>query len=154
MVTYKTFQEKIVKCGQSVDAMVQLHYENSMVYVLFDDKVICRVSMINVGGIETNCPYFTMLPREIKQRILHWCVRLSLTPRDQRVEPTRYIIPLPKLVTSDGAQQYVTQKGKDWFACRRDMNLIQTWKKEHLQDVPEEYRQYAVRVSEELQGDK
>lgn len=154
MVTYKTFQEKIAKCGESVDKSVQIHYENATVYVLFDCNVVCRVSMSNVGGIETNCPYFLMLPWEIKQRILHWCVRLSLTPPNQRVEPTRYIIPLPRLVTSDGQQQYVTQKGKDWFACRRDMNLIQTWKKEHLQDVPEEYRKYAVRVSEELQGDK
>lgn len=154
MVTYKTFQEKMAKCGESVNQSVQVIYENSMVYVLFDSYVICRVSMRDVGGIETNCPYFIMLPWEVKQRILHWCVRLSLTPTNQRVEPTRYIVPLPRLVTSDGEQQYLTQKGKDWFACRRNLNLRQTWKKEHLKYIPEEYRQYAVEVANEQKAKK
>lgn len=149
MVTYKVFQEKMAKCGESIDMPVQVHYENSMVYVLFDSHVICRISMLDVGGIETDCPYFAMLPFEIKQRILHWCVRLSLTPIDQRVEPTRYIVPLPKLVTSDGQQQYLTQKGRDWFACRKTPSLRQTWKEEHLKYIPEEYRKYAVIFHEE-----
>ena len=149
MVTYETFQEKMAKCGESVDQSVQVHYEDSMVYVLFDNNVVCRISMRDVGGLETNCPYFLILPWEIKQRILHWCVRLSLTPLDQRVEPTRFIIPLPRLVTSDGQQQYLTQKGKDWFACRRVSDLRQTWKEEHLKYIPEEYRKYAVELTEE-----
>lgn len=154
MVTYKTFQEKMAKCGESVNQNVQVIYENSTVYVLLDNNVVCRVSMINVGGIETNCPYFTMLPWEIKQRILDCCMELSLTPTDKRFEPTRYIIPLPRLVTSDGQQQYLTQKSKNWFASRRDLNLRQTWKEEHLKYVPEEYRKYAVKMSEEQQGTK
>lgn len=154
MVTYKTFQEKMAKCGESVNQSVQVIYENSMVYVLFDSYVICRVSMRDVGGIETNCPYFLMLPWEIKQRILDCCMELSLTPTDKRFEPTRYIIPLPRLVTSDGQQQYLTQKSKNWFASRRDLNLRQTWKEEHLKYVPEEYRKYAVKMSEEQQGNK
>lgn len=154
MVTYQTFEEKMAKCGQSAGATVQVHYDNSTVYVLFDNYVICRISMSNVGGITTDCPYFSMLPWEIKQRVLHWCGRLSLTPIDQRVEPTRYIVPLPRLVASDGQQQYLTQKGKDWFACRRDHNLRQTWKKEHLQYIPDEYRQYAVEVADEQKKHK
>ena len=154
MVTYKTFAEKMAEFGKSIDMAVQVYYENHMLYVLFNDKVICRISMLDVGGIETNCPYFIMLPSETKQRILHWCERLSLTPTDQRVEPTRHIVPLPRLVTSDGQQQYLTQKGKDWFACRRNYNLRQTWKKEHLKYIPEEYRQYAVEVADEQKKDK
>ena len=76
MVRYKTFQEKMVECGKSVNMAVQIYYENHTLYVLFDDNVICRISTLDVGGIETNCPYFIMLPWEIKQRILHWGVRL------------------------------------------------------------------------------
>lgn len=56
----------------------------------------------------------------------------------------RFIVPLPGLVTNDGAQQYLTNRDGRWFACRRDESLRQTWKWEHLGHVPEIYRQFAV----------
>lgn len=56
----------------------------------------------------------------------------------------RFIVPLPGLVTTDGQQQYLTNKGGTWFASRRDGNLRQTWKEEHLGYIPEIYRQFAV----------
>lgn len=56
----------------------------------------------------------------------------------------RFIVPLPGLVTTDGKQQYLTNKGGTWFASRRDGNLRQTWKWEHLDYIPEVYRQFAV----------
>ena len=58
----------------------------------------------------------------------------------------RYIIPLPNLITTDGEQQYLTQKGENWFACRRNEKMRQTWKEEHLCYLPEEYIKYAVEV--------
>lgn len=56
----------------------------------------------------------------------------------------RFIVPLLGLVTTDGQQQYLTNKGGTWFASRRDENLRQTWKWEHLDYIPEIYRQFAV----------
>lgn len=56
----------------------------------------------------------------------------------------RFIVPLPGLVTNDGAQQYLTNRDGRWFACRRQEDLRQTWKWEHLNYVPEIYRQFAV----------
>ena len=56
----------------------------------------------------------------------------------------RFIVPLPGLVTTDGQQQYLTNKGGTWFASRRAESLRQTWKWEHLGYVPEVYRQFAV----------
>lgn len=56
----------------------------------------------------------------------------------------RFIVPLPDLVTNDGAQQYLTNRKGKWFACRRQEDLRQTWKWEHLDYVPEIYRQFAV----------
>lgn len=56
----------------------------------------------------------------------------------------RFIVPLPGLVTTDGQQQYLTNKGGTWFASRRDEKLRQTWKEEHLGYIPEVYRQFAV----------
>lgn len=53
-------------------------------------------------------------------------------------------MPLPGLVTTDGQQQYLTNKGGTWFASRRDEKLRQTWKEEHLGYIPEVYRQFAV----------
>ena len=77
------------------------------------------------------------------------CIAFAETPPDERGMETRYIVPLPRLKTTDGEQQYLTQKGKNWFACRRTPSLRQTWKEEHLQYVPEEYRKYAVKFTEE-----
>lgn len=57
-------------------------------------------------------------------------------------------MPLPGLVTTDGQQQYLTNKGGTWFASRRDERLRQTWKEEHLGYIPEVYRQFAVEVEE------
>lgn len=56
----------------------------------------------------------------------------------------RFIVPLLGLVTTDGQQQYLTNKGGTWFASRRDENLRQTWKWEHLDYIPEIYRHFAV----------
>ena len=56
----------------------------------------------------------------------------------------RFIVPLPGLVTNDGQQQYLTNRKGKWFACRRRGDLRQTWKEEHLDYVPEIYRQFAV----------
>lgn len=60
----------------------------------------------------------------------------------------RFIVPLPGLVTNDGQQQYLTNRGGKWFACRRRGGLRQTWKWEHLCYVPEIYRQFAVDLSD------
>lgn len=77
------------------------------------------------------------------------CIAFAETPPDERGMETRYIIPLPRLKTTDGEQQYLTQKSKNWFACRRTPSFRQTWKEEHLKYVPEEYRKYAVEFDEE-----
>ena len=53
-------------------------------------------------------------------------------------------MPLPGLVTTDGQQQYLTNRKGKWFACRRHGKLRQTWKEEHLDYIPEIYRQFAV----------
>ncbi|EGS30512.1 hypothetical protein HMPREF9130_1223 [Peptoniphilus sp. oral taxon 375 str. F0436] len=73
-------------------------------------------------------------------------IAYAKTPLPDREEPKRYIVPLPDLTTTDGEQQYLTNKSGHWFACRRNKDLRQTWKEEHLCYVPEQYRGYAVEV--------
>lgn len=81
--------------------------------------------------------------------VIEASIQYCNTPIDEREQESRYIIPLPKLVTTDGKQQYLTQRGDNWFACRRTETLRQTWKEEHLQYIPQEYRKYAVILNEE-----
>lgn len=84
-----------------------------------------------------------------RDKIINGFVELMNTPPEEWEEPKRYIVPLPGLTTTDGEQQYLTQKGKHWFACRRNKNLRQTWKEEHIKYVPEEYRHLKTEVGDE-----
>ena len=59
-----------------------------------------------------------------------------------------YEIPLPGLKTTDGQQQYLSDKDGVQFASRKDGSLKQRWTKEELEEVPEAYREYAVEVEE------
>ncbi len=72
--------------------------------------------------------------------------RFEVLRNAKKVEK-RYIVPLPNLKTSDGEQQYLTQKGT-FFASRWDKDLRQTWKEKDLVHIPNGYRQYAVEVGE------
>lgn len=83
------------------------------------------------------------------------CIELGNTPLADRESEKRFIIPLPGLVTTDGKQQYLTHKDCKFFASRRDETLRQTWKEEHLEIIPEEYRQFAEEFDErkELEDD-
>jgi hypothetical protein len=74
-------------------------------------------------------------------------VKFAKTDPEER-EVIRYIIPLPRLKTSDGKQQFLTHKDNTFFACERNKGLRQTWKEEHLVHVPEVYRKYAVELDE------
>ena len=76
------------------------------------------------------------------------CIELGKTPIGDRKGEKRFIIPLPKLVTTDGRQQYLTHKDCKFFASRRDETLRQIWKEKHLKHVPEIYRQFAVEFDE------
>lgn len=83
-----------------------------------------------------------------RDKIINAFVELMNTPLEEWCEPKRYIFPLPGLTTTDGEQQYLTQKEEHWFACRRNKNLRQTWKEEHIKWIPKEYRHLKVEVSE------
>lgn len=57
-----------------------------------------------------------------------------------------YEIPLEHLVTSNGNQQYVTQKGQHLFACKINPDLKQTFTHEELQNLPPIYQDMAREV--------
>lgn len=104
--------------------------------VLSDNGMTCEVT------IDTERVYRS----DERDKIINGFVELMNTPPEEWYEPKRYIFPLPGLTTTDGEQQYLTQKGKHWFACRRNKDLRQTWKEEHIKYVPEEYRHLKTEV--------
>lgn len=106
--------------------------------VLSDNGMACMVTI----DTENVCR------SDERDKIINAFIELMNTPREEWHEPKRYIFPLPGLVTTDGEQQYLTQKGEHWFACRRKKDLRQTWKEDHIKWIPEEYRHLKVEVSE------
>lgn len=106
--------------------------------VLSDNGMTCEVT------IDTERVYRS----DERDKIIGAFVELMNTSPKEWHESKRYIFPLPGLTTTDGEQQYLTQKGKHWFACRRNKDLRQTWKEEHVKWIPEEYRHLKVEYSE------
>lgn len=60
-----------------------------------------------------------------------------------------YEIPLKGLMTTDGKQQYLTGRFGRYFASRKHTELKQTFTQSELENnVPKEYRQFAVKVED------
>lgn len=121
--------------------------ENESDYIIRDALIVYAV----VGkkkALSMNCNLisFERLKENLKHELFDLLCEFAKTPVEERGEEKRYIIPLPRLVTTDGEQQFLTHKGS-FFASRRDKTLRQTWKEKDLIHIPEEYRKYAVEVT-------
>lgn len=87
---------------------------------------------------------------EIPREILLLVSEYMLTPFEKRgeVESKYYEVPLFDLVTSDGEQQYLTEKNGKYFASRKDDNLKQKFTKKELKKIPTVYKDFAVTIDE------
>lgn len=87
--------------------------------------------------------------------LLKRIIELAETPLDEREDEKSFIFPLPGLITTDGKQQYLSYKDGYYFASRLYETLKQRWKEEHLELIPEQYRQFAEEFheGEELEDD-
>lgn len=111
-------------------------------------KIITRVDNEAENLLDTSYIHFEYLKDEIRAELFNLFIEYAKTPISERKEEKRFIVPLPGLVTTDGEQQYLTYKEEHFFACRRTVIFRQTWKEKDLEYIPEEYRQYAVELSE------
>lgn len=116
----------------------------------FKDLMIARIYERKANALETIYVNFLSLEDDIRAKLFDIFVEYAKTPPDEREEEKRFIIPLPRLVTTDGKQQYLTHKDGHFFASRRDKNLGQIWNERDLIYVPEVYRKYAVEVEDEI----
>lgn len=147
---YKEFKNKIKNIGFNNDINLKVT-ENELLIHIENNSTFC-------GAVAKKVPYlmdttyvnFQDLDEYLKRDLLKTMYELAITPIPERQEEKRYIVPLPHLITSNGEQQYLSNKGGTWFASRKDENLRQTWKEEHLSYIPEEYRKYAVEGKDEI----
>ena len=58
----------------------------------------------------------------------------------------KYRIPLPNLITTDGMQQYLTEKNGCWFASRLNETLKQEWTEDEYHRIPTAYWGYGKEV--------
>lgn len=121
--------------------------DNYEFYIESDTKTLAAINKSEKCLISTYYHNFLELEEKLRQDLLDVIYKFASTPIPDREDSKIYIIPLPHLVTTDGEQQYLTHSGS-FFASRRDKELRQTWKEEHLKYIPEEYRKYAVEVEE------
>ena len=148
---YKEFKEQIENWGRKYNYETEVEIKCIYVYVktkfgmLF--KRISRIRTDSTWALDTDWSSFTDIKEDARVELLSIILQLAKTPIEERKDEKRFIIPLPNLVTTDGKQQYLSHKG-NFFASRRDEELRQTWKEEHLKFVPEVYRQFAVEFDE------
>lgn len=71
----------------------------------------------------------------------------NLTSRRKKMKKN---IPLPNLVTSDGQQQFLTKKGDNYFASRRDRSLKQVFNQEEFELIPDLYKSLAKDAEDEF----
>ena len=149
-----------MKTNQLVKAIERLGLEADFDYV-WNGEEECEILSAYYGGNEVLRASldwtgewfvfesaFEELDPYKRNKLLNSFIDFANTPFDEREEEKRYIFPLPGLITTDGEQQYLTQKGTHWFACRRKKNLRQTWTEKEIVWIPEEYRHLKTEVSE------
>lgn len=147
-------QDELNAIGRIYDVKLGTVEEPEILKITLTDKlnytsVIATVSETSENIINTDYPIFAVLDFNLSRDILKPLVGYARTPIDlRRKENTRYIVPSPGLVTTDGRQQFLTHKLGKFFACGRNGELRQTWKEKDLEYIPEEYRKYAVEVEE------
>ena len=66
----------------------------------------------------------------------------------------QYRIPLPNLITTDGKQQYLTERDGCWFACRLTEGLKQEWTEDEFHGIPTAYLGYAKEIGEDEYSDR
>lgn len=150
---YKEFKEKIEGWGRKYNYETEVEINYTYVCVKIKSGIIFRIIAIirtnSTGALDTDWSFFRDIKEDARAELFDILVDLAKTPTGDRKDEKRFIIPLPGLVTTDGRQQYLTHKDCKFFASRRDEDLRQIWKEQHLKFVPEIYRQFAVELDEE-----
>lgn len=149
-MTFKEFEEKVKEWGEKYNhnAVVENNVTDDSIGIILKDKPCCVVHKLERFVMDLMWIAYIELPENERNDLFKIVTEFSATKIKDREDEKKFIIPLPMLVTTDGKQQYLTYKDCRFFASRRDENLRQIWREEHLKSVPKFYRQLAVELDE------
>lgn len=146
---FSEFKKAIEDIGFYNGVDLEVTENNFDFYIKSGTRPLASVSKSTTYLVIAGYAEYGKIEERLRRDLLNAMCEFAKTPISEREEEKRYIVPLPHLVTTDGEQQYLTHSGS-FFASRRDKELRQTWKEEHLKYIPEEYRKYAVEVKDEI----
>lgn len=150
---YKEFEKKTEDWGIKYNYATEVEIGDFKTYIkVRTNKIsysIASISNKHQLVLDTDWVTFLKIKTHARAELLDILVDLAKTPPEDREDEKRFIIPLPELITTDGKLQYLTYKDCFFFASRRNEDLRQIWREEHLKFVPEIYRQFAVEIEEE-----
>ena len=147
---YKEFKTYIEDWGKKHDynLAVKDRFDYHFIEMVFGDggytDTVCAIHKSERFVIDLRWATYRNLSENEKKDLFEIVTEFAATKPEEREDEKRFIIPLYGLVTTDGKQQYLTYKDCRFFASRRDETLMQTWEEEHLELIPEQYRQFAV----------
>ena len=155
---YKEFKKEVEYWGKTYNYNPTVNVGSIYIDILFEHvhytNTVCTIHKSERCVIDLNCKLYRNLSENAKHHLFYIIVEFAATPIEEREDEKSFIIPLPKLVTTDGRQQYLSQENKynhkdcKFFASRRNETLRQIWKEKHLKHVPEFYRQFAEEFHE------
>lgn len=152
---YKELQERVTAWDEkyNLGAIVKKDHASATVEInyAYKHEPIAHIDMSSGFIVDLFFFHFRILPEDAKEELFKIIAEFTATKPEDRKDEKRFIIPLPRLVTTDGKQQYLTHKDGHFFASRRRGKSRQTWKEEHLKFVPEVYRQFAVEFDEDTE---
>lgn len=137
MLTSQEFIERLRELGYKVivnDDRIEIHKPFASTYLY-------------TGAVAMGEHRYIFLD-ELPLETLLILTQYILTPFEKRgeVKIEYYRVPLSKLITTRGEQQYLTFKGDTYFASKLNKTLKQKFTKEELEEMPEMYRNLAVEV--------
>ena len=150
---YKEFEKAVEDWGEIYNYNPIINVGSTYIEIAFEEedyvRIICAIHKSERFVMYLHWELYRSLSENVKDHLFKIVTEFAATPIEEREDEKRFIIPLPELITTDGKLQYLTYKDCFFFASRRNEDLRQIWREEHLKFVPEIYRQFAVEFEEE-----
>lgn len=160
-MTITELQETFIQMGlhaeiNDLDEVVRV-YENETAARVDDWFIEIPFDALLFFHVDTDVEAASQLGVEVLATVEVVTSLFLMTPEEERgiYEAThaekKYTIPMPGLQTSNGGQQFLSEKDGNYFSCKRTEDLHQVFTEDELNtEVPEVYREFAKPVEAEM----
>ncbi|NVO88925.1 hypothetical protein HWN39_10590 [Lactobacillus rhamnosus] len=139
---------------QSLDELIDAIYASQQIHkkVLLPKAVGDKLEELKANNSDNNVYqmlnwFGSISPRDYPDGIGQWLISRSWGKAQKLlvgayfygwipIKEERFLVPLVGLVTTDGAQQYLSRRDGRWFASRRRDDLHQLFRREELKNTP------------------